>query len=121
LSQPRHSGSDPSSPMRSRGLKRSHSPSIDPQDSESQDSYGGGGGGGSIPPQGGMMPGHPDSDFQGINEGEIMRMAVVVAVVATKIKKELLTKHNKSRIIESANYCDQLLQIPLFYLIYYLT
>lgn len=99
MSQPRHSGSDPSSPMRSRGLKRSHSPSIDPQDSESQDSYGGGGGGGgSIPPQGGMMPGHPDSDFQGINEGEIMRTAVIVAVVsavsfATKIKKELLTKH----------------------------
>ena len=86
MSQPRHPGSDPSSPMRSRGLKRSHSPSIDPQDSESQDSYGGGGGGGSIPPQGGMMPGHPDSDFQGINEGgEEMKIIVVVAVFV-KIK-----------------------------------
>jgi hypothetical protein len=80
LSHPRHPGSDPSSPMRSRGLKRSHSPSIDPQDSESQDSYAGGGGGGSIPPQGGMMPGHPDSDFQGINEGG-KKMKFVVVVV----------------------------------------
>ena len=61
----RHPGSDPSSPMRSRGLKRSHSPSIDAQDSESQDSYG-------PPPPQGMMPagGHPDPEFNpGINEG----------------------------------------------------
>ena len=67
----RHPESDPSSPMRNRGLKRSHSPSIDAQDSESQDSYGGG----PLPAQGMMGSGgggaaHPESEFaHGINEG----------------------------------------------------
>jgi hypothetical protein len=55
-------GSDPSSPLRSRGLKRSHSPSIDAQDSESQDSYAG--------PPAAILPGHQESDFNpGLNEG----------------------------------------------------
>ena len=61
----RHPGSDPSSPMRNRGLKRSHSPSIDAQDSESQDSYVG-----PVPPSQGMIGGSNDSEFnQGMNEG----------------------------------------------------
>ena len=62
----RHPGSDPSSPMRNRGLKRSHSPSIDAQDSESQDSYGGGG---PVPPPQGMIGGPNESEFnQGMND-----------------------------------------------------
>ena len=63
----RHPGSDPASPMRSRGLKRSHSPSIDAQDSESQDSYGGGG---PVPGQPNLGGSHPDTEFNpGLNEG----------------------------------------------------